>query len=561
MKKVGGVQGGFFFYKILTFYSKYRLLTAFSLVLIGIISLDILFHDYVFQNLIRNLQTLLQGPLILPDQMDLSFAPEVWLSVVGISLGTLIIVISIAAQSIPKIVDVYMQDWISLFYIWFLVLAGIHAVFIKLYNEIIFLRPASVILNIYIFLPIAIVLTLPYIFYILQCTQPKNVIRRIFRNHLNQIHDLTHRRIYRLLNIDVFIEETQDNLFQSFNQLDNLLEYVPLKEAKAQIIQDMSSLVQEYITLKTSINPNFFKVSTRVRADISFKTMIGQFKEMEHTRTFYEQKCFRVLGNTYVQFLEQNEFDLASLCGSEMDRVGQMALKMGDDRLLDVIIMRFNTMMRFALKHGVKNNEARNLYNAAFHYRNFIENLVRYKKVEHSKRSFAYLRLYGTEIFKYGRTSPSMYFIVDVFAAEMKRILILVYQENWSLEIQSEMLNEMLQIDSYPDFKEIDSDREQLVNTGVRVLQIGLGLFYLRHNNIDFVERIIQDILADLDFLGEVTFRRGVELTCNRLRLSNPNFWEDTDRGSLNLYYTPDQDQIDRFLELFHEQMKRHLSH
>lgn len=53
---------------------------------------------------------------------DTGFAPEVWLSVIGLTLGTLIIVISIAAQNIPKITELYMQDWTSLIYVWCLVL-------------------------------------------------------------------------------------------------------------------------------------------------------------------------------------------------------------------------------------------------------------------------------------------------------------------------------------------------------------------------------------------------------------------------------------------------------
>ncbi|MDX2098105.1 MAG: hypothetical protein SFW36_10045 [Leptolyngbyaceae cyanobacterium bins.59] len=517
---------------------------------------DILFYDYLFSGYVSVMEAMFSRVFNTPSTSDLSFAPEVWLSVVALALGTLIIVISIAAQDIPKLVDLYMKDWISLFYIWFLVLAGSHAVFTKLYLETIASRYSSILLNIYFFLPISILLSFPYIFYILKCTQPSTVIEKIFRTHLYQIRALPKAHTRSLLNIPTFIEERQNTLFSSLNQLDNLLEYVPLKEAKAEVIQDMATLIQEYVAVKPFINRRFFKVSAKVRSDISFKTMVGQFDEMERSRTFYEQKCFRLLGNIYMKFLEDREFDLASLCGSEMARVAISALEMHDDQLLNVIIIRFNTMFRFALKHGVRNNEARHLYNAAFHYRNFIENLVRYKKVEHSKRSFQYLRMYGTEVFKYGRTSPSMYFIVDVFAAEMKRILILVHQENWDLDIQEQMLNEMLQIDSYPDFKEADVEREQLVNTGVRVLQIGLGLFYLRENRISFVRRIIEDILADVEFLGEATFRRGIKLTCNRLRLSQAHFWEDTDRGNLNLYYTPDQDQIDNFLELLFEQME-----
>ncbi|MEB3338061.1 MAG: hypothetical protein VKJ46_11395 [Leptolyngbyaceae bacterium] len=491
------------------------------------------------------------------NMLDTGFQPETWLAILALTLGTLIVVISIASQNIPKLIDLYMQDWISLFYIWFLVISSAHNVFIQIHGEPETIRISSVILNLYVLLPVSLFLSFPYTFYILRCTQPSVVINKIFNNHLDQLNSLAHKRTYDFFKVNGFVEEKQAELFKSLNQLDNLLESISLKEAEARIIQSMGILVQEYVIIKPLINPQFFKVSTSVRSDISFKTMISQFDVMEETSTFYEQKCFRLLGNTYVKLLERQEFDLASLCGSEMNRIAFTALRLRDDQLLDIIIIRFNTMLRFALKHGVKNNEARHLYNLAFHYRNFIENLVKYGKIQHSKRSFRYLRLYGTEIFKYGRTSPSMYFIVDVFAAEMKRILILAYQQNWTLEIQGEFLNEMLQIDSPPDI-EGDLDRAQVVNNGVRVLQIGLGLFYLRSGLISFVERIIADLLDDLEFLGEKTFRRGIELTCDRLKNSSPTFWEDTDRGNLNLYYTPDYDQIDAFQELIYKQMQTH---
>ena len=40
-----------------------------------------------------------------------------------------------------------------------------------------------------------------------------------------------------------------------------------------------------------------------------------------------------------------------------------------------------------------------------------------------------YLRIYGVEIFKHGSNSPAMYFIVDVIATEMKKVLVKIYQD------------------------------------------------------------------------------------------------------------------------------------
>ena len=69
-----------------------------------------------------------------------------------------------------------------------------------------------------------------------------------------------------------------------------------------------------------------------------------------------------------------------------------------------------------------------------------------------------------------------MYFIVDVFAAEMKKILILVYRQNWPLDMQRKLLDQMLQVDSPPELDHGSPVPRQL-NSGVRTLQIALGLF------------------------------------------------------------------------------------
>ena len=70
-------------------------------------------------------------------------------------LSTLIIVISIASQKYSKLIDLYMKDYASLLCIWFLILSGLHAVFVKLYAEIGVVRESSRILNLHFFLSLS----------------------------------------------------------------------------------------------------------------------------------------------------------------------------------------------------------------------------------------------------------------------------------------------------------------------------------------------------------------------------------------------------------------------
>ena len=164
--------------------------------------------------------------------------------------------------------------------------------------------------------------------------------------------------------------------------------------------------------------------------------------------------------------------------------------------------------------------------------------------------------MYGTEIFRHSRVSPAMTFIVDVFAAEIKKLLILVHDQAWDLELQDAVLSELLKIDSPPELNKEELDKGAIINNRVRVLQIGLALFYLKNGVDQFVLRIIKDVLDDLEVLGEEVFELMITNVSNELKFSGPTFWEDTDRGNLNIYYAPYSSEIDEFNAKIRSQMK-----
>jgi len=547
------VSFSFFLYRLIAYADARRSISSFLFILFVVVISDIIFNIYLFvpyTELIESISGVNPGGF---EELDVGFAPEVWQALLGMILGTLILVISIASQSIPKLIDIYMKNVPSLLYIWFLIISGGHALIIKIYGEIGLVREPSRIFNTHFLLTTCSIIAFPYVFYILRQTKPTNIINRIYNTNMDQITALTSKRNRALAHIPDVVEHQQYTIFEALNQLDDILEFSSFKELKADIVHDMSMTLQNYIRLKKNIAPAFFNVSPKVRTDISFKTMVGQFGEMERNQSFYEQKCFRLLGNVYIRLLEHGEFDLSSMVAGEMETLGLAAIEEDNTELVDIIIIRFNTLLRFAIKHGVRNNEPRNLYNLGFYYGNFIKHLVEHNKIDHVKRCFMYLRIYGVEIFKHGSNSPAMYFIVDVIATEMKKVLEQIYHDGWDVEIQNGMLGEMLQVDSPPDFNKEDMARGVLINNGVRVLQFGLALFYQREGMNDFVDRIAKDVLDDLEVLGEATFSQVIEMTSNRLLFSGPTFWEDTDRGNLNIYYTSDQDQIDSFKQRLYE--------
>jgi hypothetical protein len=544
------------FSKILGLINKNRSLASLFFVFFVVLGTDFTFH-YFYSDIVLLLDNLFGLGKETHDAIDLTFAPEIWGGVLATVLGTLIIVIAIAAESTPKLMDLFVKDWVSLIFIWFLILASIHATVIMYYFGPME-RLSSVMLNTYVYLPASSMLSLPYIFYILLYSKTDNVIKKLYTLNIEDINRLKNKSVHLSMDDIKNVEHYQYQLMSTIDQFDDLLEYISFKEAQTEIIRRVGDTVRAYMRNKSFYDSRFFAATDTIRNNPTFRTYVEhQYKDLEERKTFYEVKAFKMMGNAYIRKMENGEYELASLIASEVSSIGLLALDLKQDSLIVDINIRFNTFMRFAIKHAVRNNEPRNLYNLAFHYSALLKGYVDHNKEDLLKQSYFYFKFYSNEIYKQAAKNPSLYFIVDVLTAELKKITILISEETWDNQLQEHLLKEILQLDNPPDYSKEELD--QSVNNGVRVLQIGLALHFIKINNINFAETIVSDVLDDLAFFDNQTYLKLMEGLYNRIRFSGPTFWEDTDRGNTNIYYTPDSDKIDDFKKILSKQMKGRL--
>ena len=546
-----------FFASIINIINKHRSFASLFIVFWGIILSDMLFH-YFYIDIISQIEILFGIEQDTHDAVDLTFAPEIWGGVLATVLGTLIIVIAIAAESTPKLMDLFVKDWVSLLFIWFLILASIHSTIIMYYFGPME-RLSSVLLNTYVYLPLSSMLSLPYIFYILLYSKTDNVIKKLYSLNIDDINRLKNKSIHIAMSDSKVVEHYQYQLMSTIDQFDDLLEYISFKEAQTEIIRSVGDTVRAYMKNKDSIDNKFYVATDTIRNNPTFRTYVDhQYKDLEERTTFYEVKSFKMMGNAYIRKMENGEYELASLIASEISSIGLLALELNQESLITDINIRFNTFMRFAIKHAVRNNEPRNLYNLAFHYSALLKGYVDYEKTDLLKQSYFYFKFYSNEIYKQAANNPSLYFIVDVLTTELKKISIHISENDWDMELQEHLLKEILQLDNPPDYPKDDLD--QSVNNGVRVLQIGLALHYIKIENLHFAETIVSDVLDDLAYFDNQTYLNLMEGLYNRIRFSGPTFWEDTDRGNTNIYYSPDSDKIDDFKKILSKQMKDRLA-
>ena len=527
-----------------------RSLYAALIIFTGMGLADFLFRTYLFPVYTDFLQDIGANPDWT--QLDVGFAPIVWLSFFAIILGSLTIVITFAAQNVPKLIDLYMDHWPSLLFVWWAAACLVHALTIKVLAEGGVQIIPSLVFNFHVLLAVSLVIGFPFVFSILRSTKTSNVIDNLLNGGYSAINMLAAKGSTGKISVHEHAK-IQYQLFEELNQLIDLLVYVPFKEPKAQVIEGIGALLRHYVKLKPRIPDSFFKVDERIHDDISFRTMKSLMAEVEKSRTFYEQKSFRLIGNVYNVFLDTGEFDLSTLCVEQLSQVGKTAIACDDQQLIDVITVRLNTHFRFALKHGQHHNEPRNLYNLVFYYGQFIGYLMVYKHVSRIKTCIGYFVFYAQQCFNAIQRAKSLAFILDVLAFEMQKLLIKIYQENWDRELQDEMLQKFLVFDNFQDMDKNFAVQFFSQNHGIRLLHIGLALFYLNQQEDEFALKIARDTIQDMDLMGETLFNKTMSTIYARLQFSGPTFWEDTDRGNLNIYYTPYQDEMSSFKKIQQE--------
>ena len=357
------------------------------------------------------------------------------------------------------------------------------------------------------------------------------------------------------------IKKYQKEIMGSLDQLDDLLAFTEFKETQTDIIHEISEVIQLYISNKSEFNKRFFDLTDTIKSNATFRTYTDvQYEEMSETKTFYEVKTFRLLGSSYIKMITNDRFDIASLIPAEMVDIGVTCLKNEDDTILGHVNIRFNTLFRFAIKHAYKNNEPRNLYNLSFHYSNMIQEYIKADRVDMAKYCYDKFKFYANDIYKNAEANPGLYFVVDTLTFELRKCQVLIHEKGWSDEDQMDLLKMILQLDKPPGYSKDEVDKGILGgNNGTRRIQIGLALFYLSVGKTEFATSIAEDYLDDLAYFDEKTFKANANTQCFLLSIFGPHFWEDTDRGTLNIYFAPEKDQIDPFKELLFGLMDKRL--
>jgi len=515
--------------------SKFIYVSLITIAYLTIINVGVLYIDFDLSDLFHT--------HIDSTSFFIEFAPEIWLTLMSIVLGTLIIVISIASQSNPKLIDYYISDYPSLFYTCGITLAGIENIYLQLNLSVDSLYWSNIVfINAYILLPLAIINAMPYAFYILSYTKTSSLIKTIYQKNLDTIIKQEKKASIPKP------EKVQYVLLDTINQLDDQHGFVHFKEPKSQIIEALGKLVKYFLATKEQLSPEFFTITDTIKNDISFRTLSDKFDEIEEKKTFFEHKILRIYSGIYHQLVDQGHHDLASQCAHELSAIGVSAIKTKNPFISELVLMQFNTFLRVGIKHANQTKDIRHVYNCVFHYTQLILYFIETKQYESVVKSCQHLTYYGKEVYKLSLDEQHFVFLIDCFASEVQKILMALSNADASKKLQLRILK------IYANLEPEIHDRSHLKRVRhdtSRSIKIGLILFYLEKKESEFVHQLIQDIQDDLRYFNQAEILRIVKKDCSFLISNQSTFWEYTDRGDKNIYFSPHKNQLSTFLYTF----------
>jgi hypothetical protein len=245
--------------------------------------------------------------------------------------------------------------------------------------------------------------------------------------------------------------------------------------------------------------------------------------------------------------MQDGHYDLASLCGNELLETGKTAAELDDNHAVSAVILHFNTLLRYGINHGLKTKEIRNVYNTIFHYSQLIDFLIKRNEVDRIAECCNYFAFYGKEVRRLTHSESSFVFLIDAFATELKKILVTLHDNQFERELQLMVLKVFNELNSNQE----NGTADHRLNNGSRLIQISLCLYYIHKEEQEFNEIIIESMIRDFNGMDEYAAKRAITLDCDRIKEEREEFWEDTDQGNSNIFYTPHKNHLSKFSSYF----------
>jgi len=423
---------------------------------------------------------------------------ELLAAILGIMITVVAIVLQLAATRYgTRLIDLFLADKIVLAYFILQVCSLLYAILIVFSIKNAF-YPHLAVQTLLVLTLLEIALLAPFFQFVFKFITPTNLLMATQEKSKNSALLATNKQNYANLkqyqaDVALSLEQVTDTALNAITQMDRNLALMAIDQVR--------EMVLDYLLIKKRLPKMWFLVSQE-----HFIGVTSEFhKEICDTKQWVEAKGFIDLRLIFEQSMEQMP-DGVNAIAVNTRIIGEAAIKLHDDELLDFAIRFFNSFIRDAI-NAVK---IRAIYNILYQYRLLTESVFDYNP-EKTEEIFTYYLDYGNICL--GKGDP-LDFALTTVAFDLKDLV--VYAYNKKFKNLENLLNLFMTVED-----RVDPQEHFVVYMFVRLAQLQLATFLFSkgdHNLLSIVAKdleneTIQQLTTWRNMLLGYTSRRYQEIT------------------------------------------------
>ncbi len=427
-------------------------------------------------------------------------------TLVAITITLVLIVVQMTANRYtPKLIDLFAASRVNVLLLGAFIFTVIYCFYVAHTIKPDY-APTTGILVCFVLMTACLVSLIPYLFFVFDFLQPNNIISKIQSRAIASLQPSgrsrgTHRATK--LRFSQSLEQITDIANGSLRMNDSS---VALSSIWA--LQDISA---RYLGEKPRQSDQWFTVERGI--------FLGPSREyvslIENEREWVEVKILRQL-HTILGGAMEGFGGVATAVAVSARHIGEQGLESGDQSVIELVVKYFNTFLREAINARQK----RVIYNVLDQYRRLAEELI-VPWPELALRISHHLCYYARLAEEQGLT-----FIAETVAYDLKVLNQVAYQQKCPRA--SDILGSLVSLAHV-----LQRRGHQRALPGVHKMWLALAAFYLSEG-ADSLQEQLEEVLRRVD--QEELVRLGKEV----LSVTQPDFWEITDRGVNFDYLEPD---------------------
>ncbi len=433
-------------------------------------------------------------------------------AVFGIVITVVSIIVQLSSERYTGVARMFLRDRLNIYVAAYYVIASATSVWLSAAGHSDFVPAITLVVLLSLTMG-GLIITMPYFGYVFWFLAPQNLVRHIHqeairtaqKGALGQAQEECFAAQAEML---FALEELTDIANNSISGKDKII-----ASASVDALKDFAVA---YVDVKHQASPAWFTIGPAIRQNPDFVAMDAEsLTDLEERKTWVEWKVMRQYLSIYNEALASMR-DVTYVIAIDTRYIGEVAARVNDTQLVDLVLRFFNSYMRSTLNA----RDVRTAYNVLNQYRKLGEALLAQGRSRAAVDAVRHMKYYGLLSFE-----SELSFVTETVAYDLSALAQLAHE--LASPAEAEIVREFLELDRPPFVR--DQDRALL---GVRKAQVKLAAYYLAAGDADRARAIAADMSEEPEERLWL-IRRQLE------NVESKDFWEIIDRGR-NFEFMPE---------------------